>query len=255
MSTIGPKVKSLSIVIPVYNEERYILTAIEQVMAADSLGLRKEIIIVDDGSTDTTARILSSRVSRCGSVGLKVLKSESLKVKILRHEENMGKGEAIKTGILKSTGDLVLIQDADLEYSPSDYPKLLEPFMHQNADVVYGSRFVSTESRRVLYYWHSVANSILTTLSNMMTNLNLTDMETGYKVFAGPLIRNIAKNLTSNRFGFEPEVTARIAKQRNLKIFEIGISYSGRTYAEGKKIGWKDAVYALYAIIRYNLFR
>ena len=166
----------------------------------------------------------------------------------------MGKGSAIKTGLLKSTGDIVLIQDADLEYSPLDYPKLLDPFLKNDANVVYGSRFVSTESRRVLYYWHSIANLLLTNISNMLTNLNLTDMETGYKVFSGDLIRKIAKKLQSQRFGFEPEVTARIAKVPGLRIFEVGISYTGRTYAEGKKITGKDAFSALYSIIKYNLF-
>lgn len=239
----------LSIIIPVYNEERYITEIIKRVVHADSFGLKKEIIVVDDGSTDHTSGILNKKIRDTRYE----IRSKT-KFQVLAHSKNLGKGAAIKTGVLASTGDIVLIQDSDLEYSPGDYPKLLEPFLKNNADVVYGSRFSTTESRRVLYYWHSVANSILTHVSNMLTNLNITDMETGYKVFAGDLIRTIAKRLQSKRFGFEPEVTAKISKVPRLKIFEVGISYSGRTYAEGKKITGKDALSALVAIIKYNLF-
>ncbi|MFA6421086.1 MAG: glycosyltransferase family 2 protein [Patescibacteria group bacterium] len=238
----GRKHKKLSIIIPVYNEEAYILSTLKRVSLSDTLGLQKEIIVVDDGSTDRT-KIL-----------IKKFEIRNSKFEFLEHACNQGKGAAIKTGIQKSTGDIVLIQDADLEYNPQDYPKLLKLFVEHNADVVYGSRFVSTESRRVLYYWHSVANFLLTNVSNMLTNLNFTDMETGYKVFSGELLRNIGEKLQSKRFGFEPEITARIAKVPELKIFEVGISYAGRTYTEGKKITAWDAVNALGAIIKYNVF-
>lgn len=241
--------KILSIIIPVYNEEKYISKTIEKVIGADSCGLEKEIIIINDGSSDASVVNIKNQISplRQGSAG-------QAKIILISKEKNEGKGAAIKSGILKSKGDIVLIQDADLEYNPEDYPSLLEPFLEYDADVVYGSRFISDRPHRVLYYWHSLGNKFLTWLSNICTNLNLTDMETGYKVFKGDLIRKIAVKLESKKFGFEPEVTARIAKIKNLKIFEVGISYWGRTYAEGKKIGWKDGVEALIAIIKYNFF-
>lgn len=241
--------KTLSIIIPVYNEEKFIKKTVERVIKADSLGLKKEIIIVDDGSTDGT----KSKVHKV----IKSIKSPAtskLKILFINNKINQGKGAALKDGFLKSTGDIVLVQDADLEYSPDDYPTLLEPFLKNNADVVYGSRFISNRPHRVLYFWHSLGNLSLTFLSNIFTNLNLTDMETGSKVFRGDLIRKIAKKLKSKRFGFEPEVTARIAKIKNIKIYEVGISYRGRTYEEGKKIGWKDGVKALVEIVKYNLF-
>jgi len=180
-------------------------------------------------------------------------KDKSLSFKTVFKKVNEGKGAALKDGFLASTGDIVIVQDADLEYNPEDYPVLLEPFLKNNADVVYGSRFISNRPHRVLYFWHSQVNFILTTFSNMLTNLNLTDMETGYKVFKGKLIRTIAQKLESKRFGFEPEITARIAKVKEIKIYEVGISYSGRTYAEGKKITWKDGAKAAWEIIRFNL--
>ena len=241
------KLKSLSIVIPVYNEENYIEKLIEKVVQADSSGLRKEIIVIDDGSTDETK-------SKVKSQKLKLqVKNKSLKIIFIDKRKNQGKGSSVKAGFLKSTGDIVLVQDSDLEYDPNNYLKLLEPFLNYEADVVYGSRFISDRPHRVLYFWHFVGNFILTTLSNMFTNLNLTDIETGFKVFNGNLIRKIAPRLQSKRFGFEPEITAIIAKIKNLKIYEVGISYYGRTYKEGKKIGWKDGLKAIWEIVKYNL--
>lgn len=236
-------IKTLSIIIPVYNEEKFIEKTIKKVFNAESLGLRKEIIIIDDGSTDGTKNILK-KIEK---------KYQNKNLKIIYKNKNEGKGSALKLGFLKSRGDIVLIQDADLEYNPEDYPRLLEPFLKNNIDVVYGSRFVSNQPHRVLYFWHYLANLFLTLLSNALTNLNLTDMETGYKVFNGKLIRKIAPKLESKKFGFEPEITAKIAKIKGIKIYEVGISYWGRTYQEGKKIGWKDGIRAIWEIIKYNL--
>lgn len=233
----------LSIIIPVYNEKAYIKRTIEKVSKANSLGLKKQIIIIDDGSTDGTKEILQKIQERKGHF-----------FTIIYKQRNQGKGAALKSGIIKSSGDIVLIQDSDLEYNPDDYPFLLEPFFKNEADVVYGSRFISDRPHRVLYFWHYLANRFLTSFSNMLTNLNLTDIETGYKVFKGDLIRSFCPYLQSKKFGFEPEITARIAKKKNLKIFEVGISYWGRTYDEGKKIGWRDGLRATWEIIKYNLF-
>ena len=234
--------KKLSIVIPVFNEEKYILRTIETVLSADSAGLQKEIIIVDDGSTDGSKKVIQSLTSR---------KEDS--IVFIDKKRNEGKGAAIRAGFLQTTGDIVLVQDADMEYSPDDYPRLLEPFLKRQADVVYGSRFISDRPHRVLYFWHSIVNRFLTMFSNMLSNLNLTDMETGSKVFRGDLIRKIAPHLTAKRFGFEPEITARIAKIPQVKIYEVGISYSGRTYQEGKKIGWIDGIKAVGEILYFNL--
>lgn len=234
--------KKLSIVIPVFNEEKFIQKSLSEVISANSLKLEKEIIVVDDGSTDKTVE------------KIKEFKAKSrTNIKTIFKEKNEGKGAALKEGFLASTGDIVLVQDADLEYSPEDYPIMLEPFFKNDADVVYGSRFISNRPHRVLYFWHYQINLMLTTLSNILTNLNLTDVETGYKVFNGGLIRKIAPKLKSKRFGFEPEITARLAKIPGLKIFEVGISYSGRTYEEGKKIGWTDGIKAIWEIIKFNL--
>lgn len=237
--------KTLSVVIPVYNEEKTIIDTFEAVKKADSVGYQKEIIIIDDGSSDKTAEVveeLKQKHSRKDSI-----------LKIILSSQNEGKGAALKKGLLATSGDIVIVQDADLEYDPAEFPIMLEPFIKNKADVVYGSRFISNRPHRVLYFWHYQVNLLLTLFSNILTNLNLTDMETGYKAFKGDLIRDIAPSLNSRRFGFEPEITARIAKVKGIKIYEVGISYTGRTYAEGKKIGWKDGIKALWEIFHYNL--
>jgi len=229
----------LSVIIPCYNEVATIDKVIDAVNASPYPD--KEIIIVDDCSVDGTRDRLKNSIANSGRVA-----------QILYHDVNRGKGAALRTGIKAATGDLVIIQDADLEYDPSEYPRLVDPILNDRADVVFGSRFAGGDAHRVLYYWHSLGNGVLTTLSNMFTNLNLTDMETGYKVFRREIIQNIT--IEENRFGFEPEITAKIAK-RGCRIYEVGISYFGRTYADGKKIGWKDGVQAIYCILKYNLFR
>ncbi len=241
--------KTLSIIIPVYNEERFIERTLLAVCNADSLTLKKEIIVVDDGSGDNTKGSIEKSIR-----SLK-LKHKNILFKTIFKKLNEGKGAAVRDGFKISTADIVLVQDADLEYNPEDYPLLLEPFIKNDADVVYGSRFISNRPHRVLYFWHSVINIFLTVFSNMLTDLNLTDMETGSKAFKGELIRNIATKLESKRFGFEPEITARIAKIKGLKLFEVGISYSGRTYQEGKKIGWKDGIKAIWEIFKFNVLR
>jgi glycosyltransferase involved in cell wall biosynthesis len=227
----------ISVVIPVYNEKGTILELLRRVEAVEVPGLSREIVLVDDCSTDGTRELLRKEVdARPG-------------VRVLFHDRNRGKGAALRTGIATTAGDIVLIQDADLEYDPREYPKLLAPILDGRADVVYGSRFSGSEAKRVLFFWHSVGNRFLTTFSNMFTNLNLTDMETCYKVFRGDILRGI--RIEEDRFGFEPEVTAKIARLR-CRIYEVGIGYSGRTYAEGKKINWKDGVRALWCILKYH---
>ena len=223
----------LSVVMPVYNEEASIATAIGTVLAQPIVS---EVIVVDDGSSDATWGKLTA-------VG-------SEQVRALRHETNRGKGAALRTGIAAATGDIVLIQDADFEYDPADYPRLLEPILRNQADVVFGSRFAGGASHRVLYFWHSLGNKFLTLLSNMCTDLNLTDMECGYKVFRREVIQGI--DIRENRFGFEPEIVAKVART-GARIFEVSVSYNGRTYAEGKKINWKDGVSALRCILKYGL--
>ena len=227
----------LTIVIPCYNEKSTIETLITAVK--NSPYENKEIIVVDDCSTDGTREILRDRF-------------ESLVDRIIYHEKNSGKGAALRTGFQAANGDVVMVQDADLEYDPNEYPKIIEPILQDKADVVYGSRFVGGEPHRVLYFWHRLGNGLLTLLSNMFTNLNLTDMETCYKAFRRSIIQSI--EIEEDRFGFEPEITAKVAKKR-CRVFEVGISYSGRTYEAGKKIGWRDGIKAIYCIIKYNLFR
>ncbi len=229
--------KKLSVIIPVYNEEKFVSTTIKRVLEADSCGLEKEIVVVDDGSKDNTVQVVQEIANLHPNVVL------------FKQEPNQGKGAALRRGFKEATGDIILIQDADLEYDPSDYPRLLTPILEKKADVVYGSRFLGGP-HRVLYFWHYLGNQLLTLVSNMTTNLNLTDMETGYKVFLSEVIKPIP--LKSNRFGFEPEVTAKLSR-RDCRIFETPISYYGRSYAEGKKIGWRDGVNAIYCIIRYAI--
>ena len=225
----------LSVVIPVYNEKGTIREIYDAVRAVD---IDKEIILVDDCSTDGTREILQG------------LADENTRV--FMHDRNMGKGAALRTGFKNVSGDIVIIQDADLEYDPNQYGKLIQPIVDGKADVVYGSRFVTGDYRRVLFFWHMLGNKFLTLLSNMLTNLNLTDMETCYKVFRREVLEKIT--IEENRFGFEPEITAKLSKM-DVRIYEMGISYSGRTYKEGKKIGWKDGISALKCILKYNLLR
>ncbi len=226
----------VSIVIPCYNEEATIETIVEAVWSSSVED--KEILIVDDASTDGTSALLE---------GL----GHKFDLQVYRHDQNRGKGAALRTGFAAATGDVVIIQDADLEYDPQEYPILLKPILEGKADVVYGSRFAGGQAHRVVYYWHMVGNRFLTWLSNMMTNINLTDMETCFKVFRREVLEGI--EIQENRFGFEPEITAKVAKG-DWRIYEVGISYYGRTYAEGKKIGWKDGFRAIWAILKYNLF-
>jgi glycosyltransferase involved in cell wall biosynthesis len=235
--------KKLSIVIPAYNEGKTIHLILDRVAAVQLVNnIEKEIIIVNDCSKDDT----EEAIQRYAATG-------KLNITYYKHELNQGKGAAIHTGIKKATGDYVLIQDADLEYDPEEYNDLIKPVIRGGADIVFGSRFMGGNPHRILFFWHSLGNIFLTRLSNMFTNLNLTDMETCYKMFRRDIIQGV--DLVEKRFGFEPEVTAKISRLKDIKIFEVGISYYGRTYAEGKKIGWRDGFRAIYCILKYNLFK
>jgi len=227
----------LSVVIPIYNEQDTLDEIIEQVRAVP---LEKHLVLVDDFSTDDTRD------------KLKRYEGDD-DCNVLYHEKNQGKGAALRTGFAAAQGDLVIIQDADLEYNPAEYPKLIQPILDGKADVVFGSRFAGGQAHRVLYFWHTMGNRFLTLMSNVFTDLNLTDMETCYKVFKREVIKDI--KIQENRFGFEPEITAKVARMKDVRIFEVGISYSGRTYDEGKKIGWRDGVRAIWCIVKYNVFR
>ena len=235
--------KTLSIIIPVYNEEKtihLILNKIKEVQLIN--GLNKEIVMVDDSSTDNSWEKLEKYKSENPELG----------ISLYRHTYNQGKGAALRTGIQEAKGELIIIQDADLEYDPFEYNELLKPITEGHADIVYGSRFMGGKPHRILFFWHSIGNGLLTLMSNAFTNLNLTDMETCYKLFKAPIIKSI--QIKENRFGFEPEVTAKISRIPAIRIYEIGISYYGRTYADGKKIGWRDGVRALYCILKYNIW-
>jgi glycosyltransferase involved in cell wall biosynthesis len=227
----------VSIIIPCYNEVKTIKEIVSKVEKYKDF--ETEIIVVDDGSTDGTLQILNNDLKNRISC-------------LLINKKNFGKGYSVRRGIDVAKGDIIIIQDSDLEYDPSDYPRLIDPISKNYADVVYGSRFIGSDQKRVLHYWHSLGNAWLTTLSNIFTDLNLTDMEVGYKAFRSSVIKDI--QLKENRFGFEPEITAKIAKKK-VRIFEVGIKYYGRTYSEGKKIGWKDAISAIRCIIFYNIFK
>lgn len=236
-----PKAKKLSIIIPCYNEEATIKKILDEVLAVKLGTTKKEVIIVDDGSKDKTRTIIKGYANKYPRI-----------ISVHLQKKNAGKGSALKKGILKSTGDVVVVQDADLEYDPEEYKRLLYPIERGHADVVYGSRFIGGEPHRIIYYRNQVANKFLTGMSNLFTGLNLTDMETCYKMFRGNLVRSLAKDLKAQRFGFEPEITARVAKS-GARVYEIGISYYGRSKEEGKKIGMKDGLKAIYEIIYFNL--
>ena len=237
-------IEKLSIIIPAFNEGRTIHLILDKVKSVNLINsIQKEIIVVNDCSTDDTDSVIRNYIDS----------TPGLNIQYLKHEINKGKGAALHTGISNATGEYLIIQDADLEYDPQDYNELLKPVVNGYADVVYGSRFMGGSPHRVLFFWHTIGNKFLTALSNMFANLNLTDMETCYKLFDTKLIQSL--KLKEKRFGFEPEITARISKIPNVRIYEVGISYYGRTYAEGKKIGWKDGFRALYSIVKYGLFK
>ena len=236
-------INKLSIVIPVYNEEKTIheiLGLVKEVVLINNI--QKEVILVNDASNDNSEQVIKDYIALHPNDGLQ----------LYSHEKNKGKGAALHTGIAKATGDYIIIQDADLEYDPQEYNILLNPITKGIADVVYGSRFMGSKPHRILFFWHSIGNRFLTFLSNAFTNLNLSDMETCYKLFRADIIQNI--NLKENRFGFEPEVTAKISRIKGIRIYEVGISYYGRTFEDGKKIGWRDGVRAIYSILKYNIW-
>ena len=238
------QINTLSIIVPAYNEEKtihLILNKIKEVTLINNI--KKEVVIVNDCSRDKTSEAITTYINN----------NPGLNISYYEHEVNKGKGAALHTGIAKATGEILVIQDADLEYDPNEFNDLLKPFYVADADVVYGSRFIGGNPHRILFFWHTIGNKLLTLLSNALTNLNLTDMETCYKIFKREIIQGL--DLKEKRFGFEPEVTAKISKIKEIKIYEIGISYYGRTYAEGKKISWKDGFRALWCIAKYNLFK
>ncbi len=236
--------QKLSVIVPAYNEERTIETILKTLTSVQLIAnIGMEIIVVNDCSKDNTAAILQSFIQS----------HPQLDIKAFHHVVNKGKGAALHTGIKEATGDFIIVQDADLEYDPNEFNILLKPIVDDRADVVYGSRFMGGNPHRILFFWHSLGNQFLTFISNMFSNLNLTDMETCYKLMRAEIIKGIP--LQENRFGFEPELTQKLAKIKNIRIYEVGISYYGRTYAEGKKINWKDGVRALYCIVRYGLFK
>lgn len=238
------KFHKISILVPAYNEQNTVVTVLEAISKVSLMnGIAREIVVVDDGSKDKTVEIVKKFIEE----------NPAFNIRLIEHGVNQGKGAALHTGIKHATGDLIIVQDADLEYDPEEFNLLLRPILEGKADVVYGSRFMGGNAHRILFFWHSIGNKLLTFVSNMFTNLNLSDMETCYKMFRADLLKSVT--LQEKRFGFEPEVTAKIARIPNIRIYEVGISYYGRTYAEGKKINWKDAVRAFYCMLKYGFLR